>query len=225
MSKIQAVFLCGGEGTRVKQITGDIPKCVYPINGKPFIFYQMTHLAKSRLIKDFIFCCSDKWKAVRRNIIKTFNGTEADADNLGLSLQFRGLPIHFAIEDEAKGTFAGMMSALPFITTDYVLVMNGDTYCPLDVEALLKFYQSDRFHRMIVTYYFYRHSGIWLMNADFLRDLKDLDYTDREQLLPTGCRIDIPREHCAFVIDYYDVPAFVDIGTPEGIEQAKEVCR
>lgn len=36
-SDITALILAGGFGTRVKDLLGDLPKPIAPVNGKPFI--------------------------------------------------------------------------------------------------------------------------------------------------------------------------------------------
>src|ERR1700722_12571388 len=43
---MQVVILAGGLGTRIKSLTGDRPKALIPIHGKPFIEYQLSWLAR-----------------------------------------------------------------------------------------------------------------------------------------------------------------------------------
>jgi len=35
----EAIILAGGLGTRLKQTVPDLPKCMAPVNGRPFLFY------------------------------------------------------------------------------------------------------------------------------------------------------------------------------------------
>ena len=43
--ELQAVFLCGGLGTRLKPLTDHVPKPMVDVNGKPFLWYLLEQLA------------------------------------------------------------------------------------------------------------------------------------------------------------------------------------
>ena len=54
-SDVAAVVLCGGQGTRIKEITkNNIPKALIKINGKPIIWYVVSALLKYG-VKKIIF--------------------------------------------------------------------------------------------------------------------------------------------------------------------------
>ena len=40
----EAIILAGGLGTRLRAAVPELPKCMAPINGKPFIAYVIDHL-------------------------------------------------------------------------------------------------------------------------------------------------------------------------------------
>ncbi|MEO8819935.1 MAG: NTP transferase domain-containing protein, partial [Ginsengibacter sp.] len=40
----EAIILAGGLGTRLKSVISDVPKCMAPINGKPFLHYLLENL-------------------------------------------------------------------------------------------------------------------------------------------------------------------------------------
>ena len=50
----EAIILAGGLGTRLKTAVPDLPKCMAPINGKPFIAYVIEYL-QGQGIEQFIF--------------------------------------------------------------------------------------------------------------------------------------------------------------------------
>ena len=213
MKKVQVVILCGGEGSRVKHITGAIPKCVFDINGKPFLSYMIDHLSQFNEVSEFLLCCSDKSLQIAKYLM----------DYYGFLLESLNKPIRLITEPKPTGTFSGMLSALPFVNTKYVLVMNGDTFCPINISDLFQFHKLHRYTRVSVAYSGNVHSGIWLMHSEYLQALIELNpRIKREELLPSGCRIDVPYDECAWIFRYYDAPPFIDIGTPEGMREAME---
>ena len=50
----EAIILAGGLGTRLRSVVADIPKCMAPVAGKPFLHYVIAHLQKQGVDK-FIF--------------------------------------------------------------------------------------------------------------------------------------------------------------------------
>ena len=46
LRNLQVVILCGGLGTRLGELTKDIPKPMIPVKGKPFLEHQITMLIK-----------------------------------------------------------------------------------------------------------------------------------------------------------------------------------
>tara|TARA_Y100000816_G_C26059060_1_gene555957 strand:- start:510 stop:1226 length:717 start_codon:yes stop_codon:yes gene_type:complete len=49
------VILAGGYGTRLQKLTENIPKSMVKINGKPFIYHQLSLLKKNK-IEDIVIC-------------------------------------------------------------------------------------------------------------------------------------------------------------------------
>ena len=41
---MECVILAGGLGTRLRDTIGDYPKCMAPVNGKPFLHYLFVYL-------------------------------------------------------------------------------------------------------------------------------------------------------------------------------------
>ena len=59
----EAIILAGGLGTRLRTAVPDLPKCMAPVNGRPFLAYIIDHL-KSQGIKHFIFSLGYKSEVV-----------------------------------------------------------------------------------------------------------------------------------------------------------------
>ena len=44
---MKAIILCGGLGTRLRSVVSDVPKSMAPINGRPFLEYQLNKLKEA----------------------------------------------------------------------------------------------------------------------------------------------------------------------------------
>lgn len=62
---MQAVILCGGQGTRIRDVAEDIPKPMVPIGGRPILWHVMKIYA-SHGIKDFVLCLGYKSWSIKR---------------------------------------------------------------------------------------------------------------------------------------------------------------
>ena len=54
MKLIPCIVLCGGVGSRLSKIVSEVPKCLAPINGKPFLFYKLKYLESIGISKVFL---------------------------------------------------------------------------------------------------------------------------------------------------------------------------
>ncbi len=62
---MQVVILCGGQGTRIRDVSDDIPKPMIPIGGKPILWHIMMGYAQHGY-KDFVLCLGYKSWAIKR---------------------------------------------------------------------------------------------------------------------------------------------------------------
>lgn len=62
---MQAVILCGGMGTRIRDVADDIPKPMIPIGGKPILWHIMHGYAQHG-ITEFILCLGYKSWVIKR---------------------------------------------------------------------------------------------------------------------------------------------------------------
>jgi len=74
----EVIILAGGLGTRLQPVVRDLPKCLAPVNGKPFLHFVMAHLQKNGL-EHFVFSLGYKSELIidfiekeYPNISKTF---------------------------------------------------------------------------------------------------------------------------------------------------------
>src|SRR5687768_10166658 len=59
----EAIILAGGLGTRLRSTVPDLPKCMAPVAGKPFLFYVINYY-RSQEIEKFIFSLGYKHEQI-----------------------------------------------------------------------------------------------------------------------------------------------------------------
>lgn len=116
--------LCGGKGTRIAAIAGDLPKALVPVDGVPFLDHQLRWLHRCGA-RDVVLLTG--YRAER---IRAFAG---DGERYGLR-------IRYSDDGEApRGTAGALARALPLLDETFVCVY-GDALLqcnPLEVGAAL----------------------------------------------------------------------------------------
>lgn len=129
----QAIILAGGFGTRLKETVPDLPKCMAPVNNRPFLFYLINYL-RSQGIEKFIFSLGYK-----HEIIEEY-----------LNLQFATLDYQCSVEKEPLGTGGAILAACYKATDENVLVVNGDTLFKVSVATASSFHFMKNSHCTLV---------------------------------------------------------------------------
>src|SRR3954466_6830790 len=62
---MQVVILCGGQGTRIRDVAEDIPKPMIPVGGRPILWHIMKGYARHGFT-DFILCLGYKSWVIKR---------------------------------------------------------------------------------------------------------------------------------------------------------------
>ena len=115
----EAIILAGGLGTRLRTAVPDLPKCMAPVNGKPFIAYVIDHLQKQGINK-FILSLGYKSEAIIEYI----------------NQQYSFLNIQYSIEEEPLGTGGAIQLACLKATEKNVVITNGDTLFKINLDKL-----------------------------------------------------------------------------------------
>ena len=116
---MECIVLAGGQGTRLRSLVNDLPKCMAPVSGHPFLYfifkfleqYNFTHIILSLGYKNEI-------------ITEWINQTDWP------------FIFSYAIENEPLGTGGGLKLALGYANEEQVLVMNGDTFFEINIPKL-----------------------------------------------------------------------------------------
>ena len=126
-SDMESIILAGGLGTRLRGVIGEQPKCMAPVNGKPFLHYLFTYLQQQHC-NHVILSLGYKYEVVLQWLQTT---------NWSFS-------IDYVVEDELVGTGGGILLAMQKAIEDDVLVLNGDTMMQTDLNSLLHFHKKNK---------------------------------------------------------------------------------
>ncbi len=122
---MQTVILAGGKGTRLKPLTYQIPKSLVPIHGKPFLHYQLEFI-KSFNLNNVL-------------LLVSYLGDQIE-DYFGDGSRF-GLKIEYSYEEIPLGTGGALKNAGDKLSDEFLL-LNGDTYLPIDYDAFIKYFKE-----------------------------------------------------------------------------------
>lgn len=125
--KIDVVLLCGGLGTRLKTVVHDRPKPMAEINDRPFLDILIDYVSDYGF-KRFILCAGYKGDVIR----KYYETKNAQTVFL------------FSEEKEPLGTGGAIKNAEPLIQSNIFMVMNGDSFCNLNMYNFLDYHGSTK---------------------------------------------------------------------------------
>jgi len=123
---VKAIVLAGGLGTRLASVIGDIPKPMAPVGSRPFLEYLLDYLTEQR-IEEVVLAVSYKWETIQ----------EYFRD------EYRGMRLHYSVEEEPLGTGGAIRKALSFVTDPDVVVLNGDTLFCVNLDKLMVAHRRD----------------------------------------------------------------------------------
>ncbi|HBI41629.1 MAG TPA: galactokinase [Planctomycetales bacterium] len=222
MADMTAAVLAGGLGTRLRSVFDDRPKVLAPVSGRPFLTYLL----------DMLHTVS-----VRRVVLLT--GYKGEQVKSALGEYYRGMTLVYSAEPSPRGTAGALRTALPHLNSPTILLLNGDSYCGMDLHsfarnhrrrdadvsiALTRVEDAGRYGRVVttagglVTAFAEKQpaGGLGWINAGvYLLERRLLDE------IPTGRPVSLEREMLPAWIDSKTVYGhrrarpFLDVGTPE----------
>ena len=223
-----AIILAGGLGTRLRAALADLPKCMAPVAGKPFIAHVIDHLQQQG-IQQFIFALGYK--------------SEAFTDFLSQTLPPGSYKL--SIEPEPLGTGGAIKLACTQLTEKTTLIANGDTLFKVQLDKMAGFHHMCAAHCTLALkpmQNFDRY-GVVEINKDYsIRSFKEKQFYESGYInggiyllhAEKFLQEDLP-EKFSFEKDYlekfysnrrmYGVVQdeyFIDIGIPEDYERAQK---
>lgn len=118
-------ILAGGFATRLHPITKEFPKSLIPINGYPFIGWQLRLLAMSG-IRDVVLCLGFKARDISKFV--------------GNGRKF-GLSVEYSLEECPLGTGGALKKAGPLLGDEFGLLY-GDSYLPINYLRVFEKFRS-----------------------------------------------------------------------------------
>jgi NDP-sugar pyrophosphorylase family protein len=226
LDEVSAAILAGGLGSRLRTVVADRPKVLAPVAGTPFLSHLLKQLARAN---------------VKEAVLLAGYGANQVCNEFGK--QKFGVNLSYSIETELLGTGGAVRLAIPIIPGRTVLLMNGDSFCNLDLRSFVNYHHG--------------HGGkislslAWVENAarfgrvalgpdDRIAGFEEkaphpapgwinagVYLIDRElfEVLPTSTCISLERDLLPYWITNRDVYGFrggefIDIGIPESYAQA-----
>jgi NDP-sugar pyrophosphorylase family protein len=122
---MQAVILAGGEGTRMKECVGALPKALVNIHGKPLLEHIFT-LLQHQGFRNVILCTGFGGDAIRQ--------WAGNGERFNLRLQY-------SHETVPLGTAGAVRNILPPLD-DPFLVLYGDVLVGMDLKRLVRYHKQ-----------------------------------------------------------------------------------
>ncbi len=119
MKKYDVIILSGGKGTRVKNYTNNLPKCLIQVKGKPFLFYQLKYLKKYKFKNVIISTCYMSYK-VKDYVKKNINF-------LNVKIVDDGKPL---------GTGGAIVKSLKYMKKNFFIIY-GDSYLNFNLNKMI----------------------------------------------------------------------------------------
>ena len=225
------MILAGGLGTRMRDVSANLPKSLLPLEGKPFIHYQLSGLKRCG-ITDVILCVGHLGQAIRQTV--------GDGSAWGVKVRY--------VDEgaELRGTGGALrLAGDQGVLEPVFFMMYGDSFLPIDFRAIGAYFER-RIEPALMTVM--RNAGRWdSSNACFDGDrvtrydkstpnAPGMAYIDyglslfrRDALmarLPAAKRYDIADyfkalSHAGELAGYEIRERFYEIGSPAGLNDLK----
>ncbi len=224
-----AVILAGGFGTRLQSVIKDVPKPMAPVNGIPFLNYQINYL-KHYGIKHVILSVG-----YLHHIISDYYKSE-----------FNGVKISYAIEETALGTGGGIRQALELCNDEFVLALNGDSFFEIPLNDFTKLHEENNSQFTLATRSVSdasRYGTIETNSKNQITSFREKDINKKEGLINAGVYLlnktiflqnTVTNTHFSIEKDFFEKHIhqfpifgfqfngyFIDIGIPEDYNKAQ----
>jgi D-glycero-alpha-D-manno-heptose 1-phosphate guanylyltransferase len=122
---VSVLILAGGKGTRLGDLTRTTPKPLINVGGRPFIFWIIDWLHAQRQDKIIISV-----------------GYLGDQIRSAVEKHYPNKGILFCQEDVPLGTGGAIKKSLTDYPSSTWLVLNGDTFCPFQLDDEVKIFEN-----------------------------------------------------------------------------------
>lgn len=214
------VILAGGKGSRLGDLTKNIPKPLLRINDRYFIEYIFDKIISTGFTEVYISICYLKSKFI--NLI---------------GHEYKNLKINYVEEETPLGTGGALKNIFERYCFESLLIFNGDSFCDFNLDLLIKKYflernniilvckieDSRRFGNVVfdkdlkviefkekkINKTGYINAGVYIIN-DSLKKIKKMSFSLEKDFFESN-----------FLSNLYAYPCeekFIDIGVPEALK-------
>lgn len=162
---MEAIILAGGLGTRLKSVLAETPKCMAPVNGKPFLYYVLKYLKN----QDF-----------KRVVLSVGYLKEQIIDYLKNENE---IEVAFAEEEIPLGTGGALKFALDFCKSKNPFVLNGDTLFNVNLKKMLKQHADNQSDITIA-----------VRRVDDVSRYGEIEFDEQKRILNFKEKSDFPKE-------------------------------
>jgi histidinol-phosphate phosphatase family protein len=231
--KCEVAILAGGMGTRLISRSGDLPKSMVPVSGKPLLHHQI-ELCRKYGFENIALLVQYR----HEKIFEYFR----DGSSFGVNLVYE-------IENHPRGTFGALHGSLG-ILSDRFLVLYGDTFLDVDLRKLWYAHEASKAASTL-----FLHPNDHPQDSDLVRidenyivreilsyphpatrkvrnlvnaGLYIIERTSLETVIPEGDKADIAKQmfpkmlQLGFKLFGYVSPEYIkDMGTPERLDKVE----
>ena len=147
----KAIILAGGFGTRLKSISGDTPKCLMPVMGRPMVDIIIRNM-KMQGIDDITLALHYR----AQDFVKAFGNT-----------------VKYKIESKPLGTGGAIRNCIELESEEPVLVVNGDTITHIDYNDMLAIHIEPLTIAITQKNGYTTSAGIYIINSWLFDDAPD----------------------------------------------------
>ncbi|HVA61855.1 MAG TPA: mannose-1-phosphate guanyltransferase [Mycobacteriales bacterium] len=129
---MRAVVMAGGEGSRLRPMTANLPKPLLPVANRPIMEHVLLLLRRHGFTDTVVTV------QFLASLIRSYFG---DGDDVGMNL-------HYATEERPLGTAGSVKNAADALRHEPFVVVSGDALTDLDLSAMVRFHKE---HGALVT--------------------------------------------------------------------------
>ena len=122
---MKAVVMAGGEGSRLRPLTSNMPKPLVPVAGRPIMEHILLHLRRHQL----------------RDVVATVQYLGASIRNYFGDGSEQGVALTYSVEDSPLGTAGSVILARQQLNETFV-VISGDSLTDIDLGAAARFHRE-----------------------------------------------------------------------------------
>jgi N-acetyl-alpha-D-muramate 1-phosphate uridylyltransferase len=129
-------ILAGGLSTRLRPLTESIPKAMVPINGIPFIDYQL-HYLKHQGIEKVVLCVGYLGHIIEKHVA---NGSQY---GINITYSYDG--------DTYLGTGGALIKALDLLDDNF-FILYGDSFLPIEFKHIQDAFLQNQYPALMTIY-------------------------------------------------------------------------